>query len=71
MKLSAEYFKTIQNRLDIISNNLANTQTTGFKKYLLSLEESYDAQDRSNTIAFYGGLPAQLEPVAQLYVGRN
>lgn len=73
MKLSAEYFKTIQNRLDIISNNLANTQTTGFKKYLLSLEESYDAQDRSNTIAFYGGLPAQLEPVANpnLYVGRR
>jgi len=73
MKISAEYFKTIQSRLDIIANNLANVQTPGFKSYLLSLEESYDAQDRSNTVAFYGGLPAPLEPVVNpnLYVGRR
>jgi len=73
MKISAEYFKTIQNRLDIISNNLSNAQTAGFKAQLLSLEESYDAQERSYTVFFYGGLPAPIEPVVNpdLYVGRR
>lgn len=74
MKVSAEYLRTVQNRLDQIGNNLANTMTTGFKEALLSLEESYDVQDRSNTVAQYGGVvPGGEKPVLtpNLYAGKR
>lgn len=74
MKLSAEYLLTLQNRIDMVGNNLANTITPGFKEQLLSLEEGYDAQDRSHTVAFYGGtMPGSGNPVLtpNLYAGRR
>ncbi|NLL52439.1 MAG: flagellar hook-basal body complex protein [Peptococcaceae bacterium] len=73
MHLSAVYLQTIQNKMDKLSNNLANSVTPGFKQQLLSLEESYDAQDRANSVAQYGGLPLTNNPVPQdnLYVGRR
>ncbi|UWG98347.1 flagellar hook-basal body complex protein [Dehalobacter sp. DCM] len=66
MQVSAHYLHSLQNRMNLISNNLANTATTGFKQQLLSLEESYDAQDRSNTAALYGGFPETTLPVIRL-----
>lgn len=56
MRLSAEYPAMLQNRLAILANNIANSSTPGFKEGLLSLEESYDAQEKSNTVALYGGV---------------
>jgi len=73
MNISAEYFRTLQNRMDLVGNNLANILTTGFKEQLLSLEESYDAQDRSNTQAYFGGVPESPNPVlnAWQYSGKR
>ncbi|NLO96932.1 MAG: flagellar hook-basal body complex protein [Peptococcaceae bacterium] len=73
MRLSSVYLQTIQNQLDKIANNLANSVTPGFKQQLLSWEESYDRQDRANTVAQYGGLPLTGSPVLKdnLYVGKR
>lgn len=66
MQVSAQYLKTLQTRMDLISDNLANSSTTGFKQQLLSLEEGYDVQDQSNTVALYGGFPESGNPVIHL-----
>jgi len=66
MKLSTEYLQTLQDRIDIIGSNLANASTTGFKEQLLSIEECYDVQDRSNTMAQYGGMPVTQNPVIHI-----
>ncbi|NLM22348.1 MAG: flagellar hook-basal body complex protein [Peptococcaceae bacterium] len=73
MHLSSIYLQTIQTKMDKLANNLANSVTPGFKQQLLSLEESYDAQDRANSVAQYGGLPLTNNPVLQdnLHVGRR
>lgn len=55
MRVSTEYLQTLQNRIDIISNNIANVDTPGFKRGLLALEEAYDDQEHKNTVALYGG----------------
>lgn len=74
MKISAEYLQTLQTRIEIIGNNIANVNTPGFKEGLLFIEESYDAQERSNSIALYGGaMPGSEYPVRDenMYVGRR
>jgi flagellar basal-body rod protein FlgG len=73
MKISTEYLDRLQNRIDTISNNLANSSTPGFKEQLLAIEEEYDPQDRSKAMAQYGGLPASGNPVldANEYVGKR
>lgn len=54
MRISAEYMNLLQSRLDMISNNLANANTTAFKQQLLSEEEGVDVQERSKSRAMYG-----------------
>ncbi len=73
MKLSSVYLQSLQNNIDKIANNMANTVTPGFKEQLLSLNESYDTQDKNNTVAQYGGMPATQNPVleASLYLGKR
>jgi flagellar basal-body rod protein FlgG len=66
MKLSTEYLQTLQDRIDMIGSNLANASTTGFKEQLLSIEECYDVQDRSNTMAQYGGMLVTQNPVIHI-----
>ena len=75
MKVSAEYLQTLQNRIEIIANNIANVNTPGFKEGLLFIEETYNAQERSNTVATYGSVvPGSEElPVLEnnLYIGQR
>lgn len=75
MKVSAEYLQTLQNRIEIIANNIANVNTPGFKEGLLFIEETYNAQERSNTVALFGGVvPGSEEyPVidGNLYIGQR
>jgi len=74
MKISAEYLQTLQTRIDIMANNIANVNTPGFKEGLLFIEEAHDAQERSNTIALYGGaMPGSEYPVRDenMYVGQR
>lgn len=75
MKVSSEYLQTLQSRIEIIGNNIANVNTPGFKEGLLFIEETYDTQERSNTKAFFGGVvpgndafPTQ---ESNLYVGQR
>lgn len=56
MRISAEYMNLLQNRLDMISNNLANANTTAFKQQLLSEEEGVDVQEKSKSRAMYGDM---------------
>ncbi|KUO65632.1 MAG: flagellar biosynthesis protein FlgG [Gracilibacter sp. BRH_c7a] len=75
MKVSSEYLQTLQNRIEIIGNNIANVNTPGFKEGLLFIEETYDAQERSNTKAFFGGVVPGNEEFptleSNLYVGQR
>ena len=75
MKVSSEYLQTLQNRIEIIGNNIANVNTPGFKEGLLFIEETYNTQERSNTVATFGGVvPGSEEfPMLQsnLYVGQR
>ncbi|MCL1917610.1 MAG: flagellar hook-basal body complex protein [Peptococcaceae bacterium] len=54
MHISSAYLKSLQTKLDLIGNNIANVNTRGFKEQLRSFEESYDFQDRSLNNALYG-----------------
>jgi flagellar basal-body rod protein FlgG len=54
MHISSSYLKSLQTKLDLIGNNIANVNTRGFKEQLRSFEESYDFQDRSLNNALYG-----------------
>ncbi|AHF10594.1 MULTISPECIES: flagellar hook-basal body complex protein [Dehalobacter] len=73
MQVSTEYLRTLQSRIDRVGNNMANNLSSGFKAQLLSVEEGYDAQDYSNTIALYGGVPGSGKPVLNinLYTGNR
>lgn len=73
MKVSAEYLETLQYRIGIIANNIANVNTPGFKEGLLFIEETNDMQDRSKSVAQYGGVMPGAENAAiinrNMYVG--
>ncbi|HHV64783.1 MAG TPA: flagellar hook-basal body complex protein [Peptococcaceae bacterium] len=75
MKVSTEYFETLQRHIDIIANNIANINTTAFKEGLLAIEETYDLRERSNTIAEYGGVMPGGDNVwaadRNMYLGRR
>lgn len=75
MRVSAEYLQTLQNRIEIIGNNIANVNTPGFKEGLLFIEETYDTQEKSNTKAFFGGVVPGNEEFptleSNLYVGQR
>lgn len=75
MKVSAEYLGTLQNRIEIIGNNIANVNTPGFKAGLLFIEETYNSQERSNNVALFGGVVPGAEqfPTLEnnLYVGQR
>jgi flagellar basal-body rod protein FlgG len=58
MRLSLEgQLRTLQERIDIIANNMANINTTGFKASMASLVEAYDVQEQTANLALYGGIP--------------
>lgn len=58
MRLSSEcQLRTIQERIDIIANNMANINTTGFKSSMANLVEAYDVQEQTANLALYGGIP--------------
>lgn len=75
MRITVEYLNMLQSRIDMVANNLANVSTPGFKESLLSIEESYDLQERSNTVAQYGGVMPGAENAEilnrNLYVGKR
>ncbi|RNC29539.1 MAG: Flagellar basal-body rod protein FlgG [Candidatus Dichloromethanomonas elyunquensis] len=74
MKVSTEFLDMLQNRIDMIANNLANINTPGFKEQLLAVEEGFDTKDRSNEVAQYGNvMPSTGNPVldTNLYVGKR
>ncbi|NLI92200.1 MAG: flagellar hook-basal body complex protein [Peptococcaceae bacterium] len=74
MKVSTEFLDTLQNRIDMIANNIANINTPGFKEQLLAVEEGYDTRDRSNEVAEYGGVMPGTENQVRdknLYVGQR
>lgn len=74
MRVSAEYLETLQYRIEIIANNIANINTPGFKEGLLFIEETYDTRERSNVVAEYGAvMPATENPVIDRnkYVGHR
>lgn len=75
MRITVEYLNMLQSRIDMVANNLANVSTPGFKESLLSVEESYDLQERSNTVAQYGGVMPGAENAQvlnrNLYVGKR
>ena len=74
MKVFPEHLQTLQTRIEVIANNIANANTPGFKEGLLFIEESYNAQERSNTVAFFGGVvPGAEFPTLEnnLYVGQR
>ena len=56
MRISAEYMNVLQNRLDMVANNLANANTTAFKQHLPSEEEGVDTQELSKSRAMYGSV---------------
>lgn len=75
MRVSAEYLETLQYRIEIMANNIANINTPGFKEGLLFIEETYDTRERSNTVAQYGGVMPAVENAEvnnrNLYVGKR
>lgn len=74
MKISSYYLQTLQHRIDIVGNNLANVNTPGFKETLLSVEEAFDTRELSNTFALFGGVVPGLDDNftnRNLYVGNR
>ncbi|MHB8126800.1 MAG: flagellar hook-basal body protein [Desulfitobacteriaceae bacterium] len=58
MRLTAELqLRTQQERIDILANNIANLNTTGFKASVVNLAEAFDAQEKTANLSLYGGIP--------------
>ncbi|MGI6683982.1 MAG: flagellar hook-basal body protein [Bacillota bacterium] len=73
MKISSYYLQTLQNRINIVGNNMANANTFGFKETLQSMEEAYDTRELSNTFAIFGGVVPGigLNTQRNLYIGQR
>lgn len=74
MKISSYYLQTLQNRIDIVGNNMANVNSTGFKETLQSIEEAFDTRELSNTFALFGGVVPGIDGYntnRNLYVGQR
>lgn len=58
MRLISEFqFRTQQQRVDILANNIANISTAGFKASVVNLAEAYDDQEKAANLSLYGGVP--------------
>lgn len=73
MRLTSDYqLRVKQRQLDTIANNIANTNTPGFKSNFVNFLETDGKQKKAATIAQYGGVPGALGPQGvALYTGHR